>query len=245
MEIKRLVYTYAGNGILALAADGKHLLWRWAKSDFTLNGVLMVNECSDCVTGISTPCLSLSKNDSYVISASGWMISVYNVLASKKMRNVMPPPPAAMCLMFYPPDNNIEVIGMDDSTILIYYICVDEIVVRDYTTWEKKKSTVLQISVEWFDLDFNETHVELDKDEDHFLAVHETQLAIYETATLRRVKHEAIRIRPCVKVVVVAAPPHKPKQFAMGLSSGGVVVIEPHQVYQGEWGPSRSYATDL
>ncbi|KAL6539687.1 hypothetical protein OROHE_011458 [Orobanche hederae] len=36
--IKRLVYTQASNGILALAADGKHLLWRWAKSEFNLNG---------------------------------------------------------------------------------------------------------------------------------------------------------------------------------------------------------------
>ncbi|KAL6539688.1 hypothetical protein OROHE_011459 [Orobanche hederae] len=182
----------------------------------------------------------------------------------QKMRNVMPPPPAAMCLMFYPPDNNIAVIGMDDSTILIYYIRVDGVIIKleghskiisklafstkhhivvwDYTTWEKKKSIVLQISVEWFDSDFNETHVGLDKDEDHFLAVHETQLAIYETATLRRVKQwmmATTRVgsypnKPCVKVVVVAAPPHKPKQFAMGLSSGGVVVIEPHQAYQGE-----------
>lgn len=39
----------------------------------------------------------------------------------------MPSPPAATCLLFYPPDNNIIAIGMDDSTILIYNIRVDEV----------------------------------------------------------------------------------------------------------------------
>lgn len=55
---------------------------------------------------------------------------------AQKIRNVMPPPPAATCLMFYPQDNNIIAIGMDDSTILIYNIRVDE--VRHINGYQKK-----------------------------------------------------------------------------------------------------------
>ncbi|XP_047966388.1 topless-related protein 4-like [Salvia hispanica] len=325
--IRRLVYTHTGSGILALAEDGTHLLWRWAKSGEAMmkcaprlwqprSGLLMTNDLPDESGDVVTPCLSLSKNDSYLISSSGRMITLYNLLGFKNMRSVMPSPPAATCLLFYPPDNNIIAIGMDDSTILIYNIRVDEriskleghskrisglafstnlnvlvscgvdtqIVLWDSITWEKKKSTVLQISVGWLASDLSETNVELDKDQQHFLAVHETQLAIYETATLRRVKqwtianfctrishatyscdsrvvYAAMRdgiililgaadLAPRLEIdpssylpphlscyvdpVVVAAHPRKPEQFALGLSNGGVVVIEPEES-QGRW----------
>ncbi|XP_042004368.1 topless-related protein 1-like [Salvia splendens] len=325
--IRRLVYTHTGNGILALAEDGTHLLWRWAKSGKATmkcapqlwqprSGLLMTNDLPDKSGDVVTPCLSLSKNDSYIVSSSGRMISLYNLVAFKKMRNVMPSPPAATCLLFYPPDNNIIAIGMDDSTILIYNMRVDEriskleghskqisgmafstnlnvlvscgvdtqIVLWDSITWEKKKSTVLQVSVGWVTYDLSETNVELDKDQQHFLAVHETQLAIYETATLRRVKQwtittfctrishatyscdsrmvyaamrdgivlilSAVDLVPRIEIdssaylppqlscyvdpVVVASHPHKPEQFVLGLSNGGVVVIEPEESH-GQW----------
>ncbi|KAL0394295.1 UNVERIFIED_CONTAM: Topless-related protein 1 [Sesamum latifolium] len=332
VHIRRLVYTHAGNGILALAENGTHLLWRWVKSDANLSGeattrcapqlwqpksgLLMINDVPENSLDVVTPCFSLSRNDSYVISASGRMVSLYNMLIFKKLRNVMRPPPAATCIVFYPPDNNIIAIGMDDSTILIYNIRVDEvisklqghskrisglafsttlnvlvscgvdteIVVWDCGTWEKKKSTILQISVGWLASELSETNIELDKDQKHFLAVHETQLAIYETTTLRRVKQWTIanfctrishatyscdsqwvygamrdgillildasdlaprfeidpsaylppRLSCYVDPVVVAAHPHKPYQFALGLSNGGVVVIEPLES-EGGW----------
>lgn len=39
----------------------------------------------------------------------------------------MPPPPAATFLAFHPQDNNIIAIGMEDSTIQIYNVRVDEV----------------------------------------------------------------------------------------------------------------------
>jgi hypothetical protein len=39
----------------------------------------------------------------------------------------MPPPPAATFLAFYPQDNNIIAIGLEDSTIQIYNVRVDEV----------------------------------------------------------------------------------------------------------------------
>lgn len=32
------MYTHAGNALLALVADGIHLLWRWSKSGSNLSG---------------------------------------------------------------------------------------------------------------------------------------------------------------------------------------------------------------
>ncbi|KAI5348285.1 hypothetical protein L3X38_001172 [Prunus dulcis] len=44
----------------------------------------------------------LSKNDSYLMSATGGMISIFDMTTFKTMKKVMPPPPAATCLAFHP-----------------------------------------------------------------------------------------------------------------------------------------------
>lgn len=48
------------------------------------------------------------------------------------MTTFMPPPPAATYLAFHPQDNNIVAIGMEDSTIQIYNVRVDEVIVFDF-----------------------------------------------------------------------------------------------------------------
>ena len=49
------------------------------------------------------------------------------------MTTFMPPPPAATFLAFHPQDNNIIAIGMEDSTIQIYNVRVDEVYYRVVT----------------------------------------------------------------------------------------------------------------
>jgi len=44
------------------------------------------------------------------------------------MTTFMPPPPASTFLAFHPQDNNIISIGMEDSTIHIYNVRVDEVI---------------------------------------------------------------------------------------------------------------------
>lgn len=44
------------------------------------------------------------------------------------MTTFMPPPPASTFLAFHPQDNNIIAIGMEDSTIHIYNVRVDEVI---------------------------------------------------------------------------------------------------------------------
>ncbi|CAL5375594.1 unnamed protein product [Camellia sinensis] len=142
-KISRLIYTNSGTSILALASNAIHLLWKWQRSDrnssgkATANvspqlwqpssGILMTNDVVDTNPEDAVPCFALSKNDSYVMSASGGKISLFNMMTFKTMTTFMPPPPAATFLAFHPQDNNIIAIGMDDSTIQIYNVRVDEV----------------------------------------------------------------------------------------------------------------------
>ncbi|KAJ0015067.1 hypothetical protein Pint_21692 [Pistacia integerrima] len=74
----------------------------------------------------STACIALSKNDSYVMSASGGKVSLFNMMSFKGMTMIMSRPTTATNLAFHPQDNNIIAIGKEDSTIEIYNVRVDE-----------------------------------------------------------------------------------------------------------------------
>ncbi|KAI5356040.1 hypothetical protein L3X38_008935 [Prunus dulcis] len=65
------------------------------------------------------------KNNSYLISPTGGMISIFDMTTFKK---VMPSPPAATCLAFHPLDDSIVAICMDNSTIVIYNLHSDKVV---------------------------------------------------------------------------------------------------------------------
>ncbi|KAK4349156.1 hypothetical protein RND71_031911 [Anisodus tanguticus] len=136
------------------------------------------------------------------------------------MKSMMPPTPAATCIACHPSDNNVIIVGMDDSTIIVYSVRLDvvtnwikghskritglafsnilnvlvssgadsQIVVWDSLSWERERSTMLQISPDWLPTELSETFVQFHRDEKHFLVVHETQIAIYETTKLECVK---------------------------------------------------------
>ncbi|XP_042064414.1 protein TOPLESS-like isoform X1 [Salvia splendens] len=333
-KISRLIYTNSGGAILALASNTIHLLWKWQRSDHNSSGkatatispqlwqpssgILMTNDAADTNPDEAVSCFALSKNDSYVMSASGGKISLFNMMTFKTMTTFMPPPPAATFLAFHPQDNNIIAIGMDDSTIQIYNVRVDEvksklkghskritglafsnvlnvlvssgadaqICVWSSDGWEKQKSRFLQLPPERSLAAQSETRVQFHQDQIHFLVVHETQLAIFETTKLTCMKqwtpresaasisHATFscdsqlvyasfldgtvciftaahlrlrcRINPSsylpssvsssnVHPLVIAAHPHEPNQFALGLSDGSVHVFEPLES-KGKWG---------
>ncbi|XP_031251654.1 topless-related protein 1 [Pistacia vera] len=235
-KISRLIFTNSGNAILALASNAIHLLWKWQRSDRNStgkatasvppqlwqppSGILMTNEVSDSNTEEAVCCFALSKNDSYVMSASGGKISLFNMMTFKTMATFMPPPPAATFLAFHPQDNNIIAIGMDDSSIQIYNVRVDEVksklkghskkvtglafshvlnvlvssgadaqlCVWSSDGWEKQKNRFLQIPAGRTPTALSDTRVQFHQDQIHFLVVHETQLAIFETTKLECVK---------------------------------------------------------
>ncbi|GLT27833.1 hypothetical protein SLA2020_028040 [Shorea laevis] len=141
MRVSRLIYTNSGLALLALASNAVHKLWKWPRNDRTgkstasivpqlwqpSSGILMTNDINDTNPEDAVSCFALSKNDSYVMSASGGKISLFNMMTFKTMTTFMPPPPAATFLAFHPQDNNIIAIGMEDSSIQIYNVRVDEV----------------------------------------------------------------------------------------------------------------------
>ncbi|KAI3771688.1 hypothetical protein L6452_02855 [Arctium lappa] len=334
-RVSRLIYTNSGLAILALASNAVHKLWKWPRNDRNTtgkatasvlpqlwqptSGILMTNDISDTNPEDAVACFALSKNDSYVMSASGGKISLFNMMTFKTMTTFMPPPPAATFLAFHPQDNNIIAIGMDDSSIQIYNVRVDEVKTKlkghhkqitglafsnvlnvlvssgadsqlcvwSTDGWEKQTSKQLQIPGGRVAAPFADTRVQFHQDQTHLLVVHETQIAIFEAPKLECLKqwgpreasgaitHAAyscdsqsiyvtfedgsidiltastLRLRcrisstaylptnPNSRVhpLVVAAHPSEPNQFALGLSDGGVCVIEPLES-EGKWGSS-------
>ncbi|XP_031271901.1 topless-related protein 4-like [Pistacia vera] len=335
MRVSRLIYTNSGFAILALASNAVHKLWKWQRNDRNgtgkattsavpqlwqpPSGILMTNDISDTNPEDAVPCFALSKNDSYVMSASGGKISLFNMMTFKTMTTFMPPPPAATFLAFHPQDNNIIAIGMEDSSIQIYNVRVDEVKTKlkghqkritglafSHTLnvlvssgadsqlcvwstdgWEKQTSKFLQIPTGRAASPLADTRVQFHLDQTHLLAVHETQIAIYEAPKLECLKQfvpreasgpithatyscdsqsiyvafedgsvgvltaQSLRLRcrinpaayltpnPSLRVypLVIASHPSDPNQFALGLTDGGVHILEPLES-EGKWGTS-------
>ncbi|XP_020114687.1 protein TPR2 isoform X1 [Ananas comosus] len=159
-KVVRLLYTNSGLAVLALGSNAVHKLWKWQRTERNpsgkstasvppqlwqpSNGVLMTNETSDGNPEDATACIALSKNDSYVMSASGGKVSLFNMMTFKVMTTFMSPAPAATFLAFHPQDNNIIAIGMEDATIQIYNVRVDE--VKTKLKGHQKKITGLAFS---------------------------------------------------------------------------------------------------
>ncbi|XP_057872260.2 protein TOPLESS-RELATED PROTEIN 2 isoform X1 [Cryptomeria japonica] len=159
-KVARLIYTNSGIAVLALASNALHKLWKWPRNErnpsgkSTTNiapqmwqpasGIVMTNDISDTNPEEAVACIALSKNDSYVMSASGGKVSLFNMMTFKVMTTFMAPPPAATFLAFHPQDNNIIAIGMEDSTIQIYNVRVDE--VKSKLKGHQKKITGLAFS---------------------------------------------------------------------------------------------------
>ncbi|XP_050254035.1 protein TOPLESS-RELATED PROTEIN 2-like isoform X2 [Quercus robur] len=144
VKVVRLIYTNNGMALLALASNAVHKLWKWQRSERNQlgkatayvvpqlwqppSGTLMSNDVNENKpSDESSACIALSKNDSYVMSASGGKVSLFNMMTFKVMTTFMSPPPAATFLAFHPQDNNIIAVGMEDSTIQIYNVRVDEV----------------------------------------------------------------------------------------------------------------------
>ncbi|XP_030957790.1 topless-related protein 3 [Quercus lobata] len=233
-KVVRLLYTNSGIGVLALGSNGVQKLWKWTRNEqnpsgkATANvvpqhwqpnsGLLMANDVSGVNLEESVPCIALSKNDSYVMSACGGKVSLFNMMTFKVMTTFMAAPPASTFLAFHPQDNNIIAIGMEDSTIHIYNVRVDE--VKSKLKGHQKRITGLAFSTNlnilvssgadaqlcvwsidtWekrksFTIQIpagkatvGDTRVQFHSDQTRLLVVHETQLAIYDASKMDRIR---------------------------------------------------------
>ncbi|XP_009338217.2 topless-related protein 3 isoform X1 [Pyrus x bretschneideri] len=233
-KVVRLLYTNSGAGILALGSHGVQKLWKWVRNEQNPtgkatasvaplhwqpnSGLLMANDVAGVNLEEAIPCIALSKNDSYVMSACGGKVSLFNMMTFKVMTTFMAPPPASTFLAFHPQDNNILAIGMEDSTIHIYNVRVDE--VKSKLKSHQKRITGLAFSTNLnilvssgadaqlcvWSIDtwekrksvaihmvsakatVGETRVQFHSDQIHLLVVHETQLAIYDASKMDRIQ---------------------------------------------------------
>ncbi|XWS57464.1 hypothetical protein CRYUN_Cryun09bG0176200 [Craigia yunnanensis] len=233
-KVVRLLYTNSAVGILALGSNGIQKLWKWLRNEQNPSGkatadvvpqhwqpnsgLLMTNDVTGVNLEEAVPCIALSKNDSYVMSATGGKVSLFNMMTFKVMTTFMSPPPASTFLAFHPQDNNIIAIGMEDSTIHIYNVRVDE--VKSKLKGHQKQITGLAFSTSLNILvssgaDANlcvwsidtwekrksvaiqipagkaptgDTRVQFHSDQIRMLVVHETQLAIYDASKMERIQ---------------------------------------------------------
>ncbi|XP_027351654.1 topless-related protein 3-like isoform X2 [Abrus precatorius] len=233
-KVVRLLYTNSGAGLLALGSNGVQKLWKWARSEQNptgkatasvvpqhwqpSSGLLMTNDVVGVNLDEAVPCIALSKNDSYVMSACGGKVSLFNMMTFKVMTTFMPPPPASTFLAFHPQDNNIIAIGMEDSTIHIYNVRVDE--VKSKLKGHQKRITGLAFSTNLnilvssgadaqlcvWSIDtwekrksipiqlpagkapVGDTRVQFHSDQIRLLVAHESQLAIYDASKMDRIR---------------------------------------------------------
>ncbi|KAL6533647.1 Protein TOPLESS-RELATED PROTEIN 2 [Orobanche hederae] len=282
-KVVRLLYTNSGLAVLALASNAVHKLWKWQRNERNPsgksstssvpqlwqpgNGALMSNDVNDAKPAEdSVACIALSKNDSYVMSASGGKVSLFNMMTFKVMTTFMPAPPAATYLAFHPQDNNIIAIGMEDSTIQIYNVRVDE--VKTKLKGHQKRISGLAFSQSLNILVSSGADAQLcvwsidgwEKKKARPIQappghsnsiIGETRVQFHNNQSHVLVVHESqIAIydaqldclRSCngnAFPTVIAAHPSDPNQFALGMSDGAIHVIEPSDA-ETKWGGSTS-----
>ncbi|KAF3775758.1 TOPLESS protein [Nymphaea thermarum] len=273
-KIVRLIYTNSGVAILSLASNAMHKLWKWQKCDRNpsgkctaviapqlwqpASGTPMTNDTSDGnPSEESAACIALSKNDSYVMSASGGKVSLFNMMTFKVMTTFMPPPPAATFLAFHPQDNNIIAIGMEDSTIQIYNVRIDE--VKSKLKGHQKRITGLAFSqplnvlvssgadAQWTPRDSLSAPISSAIYSCDGLLVYtgfcDGAVGVFDAESLRlrcRIAPSAYILPPVPSgsgpyPMVIASHPSEPNQIALGMSDGAVHVIEPSEV-EPKWG---------
>ncbi|KAJ0978459.1 hypothetical protein J5N97_013933 [Dioscorea zingiberensis] len=233
-KVARLLYTNSGVSLLALGSNAIQRLWKWSRSEQNPtgkatasvvpqhwqpnSGLLMINDVSDTNPEEAVPCIALSKNDSYVMSACGGKVSLFNMMTFKVMTTFMPPPPASTYLAFHPQDNNIIAIGMEDSTIHIYNVRVDEVKTKlnshqkritglafsnnlgilvssgadaQLCIWNTdtwEKKKSISIQLPAGKAPAGDTRVQFHSDQIRLLVAHETQIAIYDASKADRIR---------------------------------------------------------
>ncbi|XP_010525950.1 PREDICTED: topless-related protein 4 isoform X2 [Tarenaya hassleriana] len=154
-RITRLTYSPSGDYILALAEDGSHRLWTWWSSQSEsckANGhpepclyqppgrKTMKNEIP---TSVQNPVSCFAIKGSYLFSASGGRISVFDLKSFERVSIFGSPPPAATYFIFIPED--ILAIGLDDGSILIH--CLSSQKVKAKLEGHEQRITCLAFSL--------------------------------------------------------------------------------------------------
>nr|GME04368.1 topless-related protein 3-like isoform X2 [Ipomoea batatas] len=237
VKVVRLLYTNSGGGILALSSNGIQKIWKWPNNEqnptgkATANsapqhwqpnsGLVMINDVE------VVPCIALSNDDSYVVSAAGKKVSLFNIMTSEVMTTFWPYVTPTF-LVVYPCNNNVIAIGTEDGTIIIYNVRVDE-VKANFWGHHDKRITGLAFST-------TDPSILVSSSAD-------AKICVWDIGCGWHDKRSSVRIRsPAGKVH--SAHPQEPNQFAIGLTDGSIKVIEPLES-EGEWERGISPLIDI
>ncbi|XP_019155419.1 PREDICTED: TMV resistance protein N-like isoform X2 [Ipomoea nil] len=231
-KVARLLYTNSGVGILALSSDGIQKLWKWPNNEqnptgkATANsapqhwkpnsGLLMINDVIGVNLEKVIPCIALSNDDSYIVSAAGGKISLFNIITFEVTETITLLSSAPTFLAFDHDDNNLIAIGTEKSSIHIYdriekesnelrehqkpitglafstklKLLVSSDADSQLCSWStslwKKKKSV-RIQLPTGEVCSGVTHVMFHVDQLHLLVTHETQLAIYDASKMEHI----------------------------------------------------------
>ncbi|KAE8711916.1 Topless-related protein 3 [Hibiscus syriacus] len=193
-KVARLLYTNSGDGILALWSNGVQKLWKCSRSEQNTSGKVtasIIPQLWQPNTGLvmsndvpynsenAVPCLALAKNDSYIMSACGGKVSLFNTMTFKVITTFMFFTSSTF-MAFHPQDNNIIAIGMEDSVIHIYNVSV-----KRRLKGHQKRITGLAFSTSNILVSSGAdaqgpTRVAFHSDQVHLSVCHETVLAVYD-----------------------------------------------------------------
>nr|GMD26931.1 topless-related protein 3-like isoform X1 [Ipomoea batatas] len=195
-KVSRLLYTNSGVGILALSSDGIQKLWKCSYNEqnssrkVTVNsvpqnwqpnsGLPMINDVSGVNLEEVVPCIALSNDDSYIVSAAGGKISLFNIMTSEVMKTITPLPSASTFLAFDPHNNNIIAIADADAQLCVW----------STNLWKMRRSVRIQLPGGEVPSG-GDTQVMFHVDQVHLLVTHETQLAVYDASKMELI-HQCI-----------------------------------------------------
>ncbi|KAE8678115.1 Topless-related protein 2 [Hibiscus syriacus] len=267
-KVVRLLYTNSAVGILALGSNGVQKLWNLLNFKATTNvapqhwqpnsGLLMTNDITGVNLEEAVPCIALSKNDSYVMSATGGKVSLFNTMTFKVKSKLKGHQKRRTGLAI---STNLGILVSSGADA---HLCVWSI-----DTWEKRKSVAIQMPAG--KAPTGDTRVQFHSDQIRMLWIPQDVLpasiscatyscnsqSVYATfcdgnigvfdadsLKLRCRIASSVYLSPtilkgnqAVYPLVVAAHPMEPNQFAIGLSDVTVKVMEPSES-EGKWGVS-------
>ncbi|KAH7853964.1 hypothetical protein Vadar_008583 [Vaccinium darrowii] len=230
------------------------------------SGLAMTNDVTGAKLEEAVPCIALTQSDSHLISACGGVISVFYMMTFKVIRTFMPPPPASTFLAIYPQDSTIIAIGMKDSTIHIYHANLFK--VKSILEGHQKRITGLAFSTNLNILVSSGADAQCVSQDVlpapiSFAAYSCDSQLVYTSfcdGNIGVFDAENLTLRCCIAPsaylsstllsgsqavypLVVAAHPQLPYQFAIGLTDGSVIVMEPPTITEEDGGTASSSNT--
>ncbi|KAJ0654192.1 putative transcription factor WD40-like family [Helianthus annuus] len=160
------MYTHSGSGVLALAYNAIHKLWRWHKNE--------QNPTPNTMTSFKAPlpastCLAFYPPDNNIVAIgmSDCSILMYNVQHNSVVQTLKGHQKPVTGLAFATERKMLVSAGTDA-----------ELCVWNTVSWKKVASKFLKLPSKRTNNSQAETRVHFNPDKTHFMAVHETQITI-------------------------------------------------------------------